>query len=130
MKLKYIGLLFIGLIVAILYFYFSPNTSFFPRCPLYSTTGIYCPGCGSQRAMHSFLHLDFKGVLKYNVLFFFGVIVFIYHLVVNILNNYYGKNIKNVLYHKKAPILILILIIIFWILRNIPVYPFTLLAPH
>ena len=58
LKLKYIGFLSIGLIVVTLYFFINPSTAFFPKCPIYSTTGIYCPGCGSQRALHDFLHLD------------------------------------------------------------------------
>jgi len=28
----------------------------FPRCPLNLLTGLYCPGCGSQRATHALLH--------------------------------------------------------------------------
>ncbi|PHR69378.1 MAG: hypothetical protein COA67_10410 [Lutibacter sp.] len=130
MKFKTIGLLFVGMMIAILYFYFNPSVTFFPKCPLYTTTGIYCPGCGSQRAFHDLLHLDFKGVIGHNLLFLFGLSILIYHLTVNFLNTFYNKGIKNILYHKKAPILILVLIIIFWILRNIPLYPFTLLAPN
>ncbi len=129
MKLKYLGLLFVGMTIAILYFYFNPNTAFFPRCPLYTTTGIYCPGCGSQRAFHDLLHLDFKGVIGHNLLFLFGFTILIYHLIIYVLNTFYKKRIKNILYYKKAPIFILVLVIIFWILRNIPLYPFTLLAP-
>ena len=28
----------------------------FPRCPFLLLTGLYCPGCGSQRAVHALLH--------------------------------------------------------------------------
>src|SRR5689334_3156810 len=31
----------------------------FPPCPLHYLTGLYCPGCGSLRAMHALLHGDF-----------------------------------------------------------------------
>jgi hypothetical protein len=130
MKLKYIGLLSVGLILAILYFFINPSSSFLPKCPLYTTTGIYCPGCGSQRAFHDLLHLDFKGVLNQNILFLLGVLLLIYYLVVTISNHFFNKNIKNFLQHKKTQIIILVLIIIFWILRNISTYPFTLLTPE
>lgn len=130
MKLKTIGLLCVGMIVAILYFYFNPNTTFFPKCPLYSFTGIYCPGCGSQRAFYSLLHFDFKGVISQNILFLLSALLLFYYLIINVLNTFFNKNIKNFLQHKKAPIVLLVLVILFWIFRNIPTYPFALLAPE
>ena len=30
------------------------------QCPLYQLTGIKCPLCGGQRAVHELLHLDIK----------------------------------------------------------------------
>src|SRR5215469_5193653 len=35
---------------------FDPATSgFFPPCPFHYLTGLYCPGCGSLRAIHQLL---------------------------------------------------------------------------
>jgi len=130
MKLNYLGLLFVGMILAILYFYFNPSTTFFPKCPLYTTTGIYCPGCGSQRALHNLLHFNFKEIIQYNMLFLAGIILGVYHYSIFAINFFFSKNFKSILSHKKAPIVLFLLVIIFWILRNIPVYPFTLLAPN
>jgi len=131
MKLKYFGFLFLGLSLALLYFYIKPsNVNFLPKCPLYVTTGIYCPGCGSQRATHELLHFHFLGVLRQNALYVLGLLFLAYHLIINILNSLFKKNIYNYVYHPKTPYIILIIIIVFWILRNIPYYPFTLLAPY
>ena len=129
MSLKNIGLLCLGLILILLYFYINPSTAFFPRCPIYATTSFYCPGCGSQRALHDFLHLNIKGVLGHNILFLFGILILIYDITIKILNRYFHKSINNLLNHKRTPIIILIVIILFWIVRNISIYPFTLLAP-
>ena len=30
----------------------------YPTCPLYALTGLYCPGCGSLRSMHSLANAD------------------------------------------------------------------------
>lgn len=30
----------------------------YPSCPLLATTGLYCPGCGSLRAVHALAHGD------------------------------------------------------------------------
>ena len=131
MKLKYIGMLVLGIVLAFLFFYVNPsNVNFFPKCPLYATTGIYCPGCGSQRATHQLLHLNILGVLQQNILYLFGVLLIAYHLIVTSLNLFFKKHIYNYIYHPKTPIIILIIVIVFWILRNIPYYPFTLLAPN
>lgn len=53
------------------YVYYSFNPSlyaFFPPCPFRTLTGLPCPGCGSQRAIHCLLHLDVVGAFRQNAL--------------------------------------------------------------
>lgn len=122
-------LIFFG-ILALFYFIINPSeVNFMPRCPLYSTTGVYCPGCGSQRALHDFLHLDLTGVIRHNVLFLLGILVLLYHFFVESMQAFTKKKVTNVLYHPKTPFIFLVIILIYWVLRNLPYYPFTLLAP-
>jgi hypothetical protein len=131
MKIKYLGILFLAAGIVFLYYNLNPSdVNFFPKCPLYVTTGIYCPGCGSQRATHQLLQFNLLGVLQQNILYFAGIILIAYHVIVTSLNLYVKKNIYNYLYHPKTPIIILIIVIIYWILRNIPYYPFNILAPN
>ncbi|MFV0289827.1 MAG: DUF2752 domain-containing protein [Mangrovibacterium sp.] len=60
-----LGLL-IGLII---FFRYNPeDNSFFPRCIFLTLTGFQCPGCGSQRAVHSLLHLQFADAWAFNPL--------------------------------------------------------------
>lgn len=40
----------------------------YPTCPTLAVTGLYCPGCGSLRALHELAHLDLVGVLDMNPL--------------------------------------------------------------
>ena len=40
----------------------------FPPCPLYAATGLYCPGCGSTRAVHHLLHGHLAAAFGYNPL--------------------------------------------------------------
>lgn len=55
--------------LAVAYYFFDPSqTAAFPKCPFFVATGLKCPGCGSQRALHSLLHLDIIGAAKYNAL--------------------------------------------------------------
>ncbi len=131
MKLKHLGMLVLGIGVAFLYFFINPSeVDFLPKCPLYVTTGVYCPGCGSQRATHQLLQLNILGVLQQNVLYFLGILILGYHFIVTSLNSILKKNFYNYIYHPKTPLILLVLIIFYWILRNIPYYPFNILAPN
>jgi hypothetical protein len=53
---------------AVLYTFPPSQYSFYPRCPIYGTTHLLCPGCGATRAFHELLHLNLKGALHYNAL--------------------------------------------------------------
>lgn len=55
--------------MAVVYRFPPTDYSFYPRCPIYLTTHLLCPGCGSTRALHALLHLDIQGALHYNALF-------------------------------------------------------------
>lgn len=62
------------IIVGFIYFFFNPaDNSIFPKCPFYLLTGLKCPGCGSQRAIHSLLHMDLVISFKYNALLIFSL---------------------------------------------------------
>jgi len=43
---------------------------FWPKCPVYAVTGIYCPGCGGLRATWDILHGNLAGALSQNALIF------------------------------------------------------------
>ena len=43
-------------VMALLYFCNPAECNFFPRCPFFVLTGFKCPGCGTLRAFHLFLH--------------------------------------------------------------------------
>ena len=130
MKLKKIGLLVFTVAMAFLYFYEMSTGNYSQiKCLLYSNTGIYCPGCGSQRATHELLHFNFLGMFHQNLLYVLGLVILGYHLLITSINFIFKKNIYNFVFHPKTPLVLLLLIVLFWILRNIPVYPFNLLAP-
>ena len=112
------------------YFLFNPSEySFFPKCPFHSITGLYCPGCGSQRAIHEILHLNILEGLKHNFLIIILIFILGYPFVLNLLTKAYNKNFNNILHNPKTTYTILVLVILYWILRNIDIYPFTILSP-
>lgn len=54
-------------VLAVAYYYFDPvEVRWMPRCLWKVTTGTDCPGCGSQRMVHSLMHGDFVGAWRAN----------------------------------------------------------------
>lgn len=56
-----------GLLAGAAYLTFAPQAVWW-KCPIYATTGIYCPGCGGQRWAHALLQGDFAAAWHYNQL--------------------------------------------------------------
>jgi hypothetical protein len=40
--------------------------TFFPHCAFHDLTGLQCPGCGTTRALHAFLHGHIAAAFHYN----------------------------------------------------------------
>ena len=126
----YSGLAVILILLLSLYLNFSPKEfNFFPKCMFHSLTGLHCPGCGSQRAIHAILNGQIIEGLKYNLLIILAIFVLSYQIVQQIIVYFYPEKNNNILYKSATPWVIFIIIILFWILRNIPFAPFTFLAP-
>ena len=124
------GLLLAIPLVAVLFYFLDPvENILFPRCIFHSLTGYYCPGCGSQRAIHGLLHLNMKEVANHNFLFIPALLAIGYHFIHIPANKKFGFNLPNVFYMRVTPWIILWIVITFWILRNINWYPLNLLAP-
>jgi len=90
-------------------------------CP-FRLIGLWCPGCGGTRMIRSIFALDFYQAFRYNPLLF---ILLICSIIFGI--------IELILYIKKKPLIrpstkfwvfILVLLIIYMILRNIPAFSY------
>lgn len=125
-----IGIVVVLISVLSLYFFIDPSrTSFFPKCPFFNFTGLYCPGCGSQRAIHHFLQGNIITGIRHNYLILLLGLVLVYQAILFLLNKFGSKIYSNLLHKSKMTKTILALVIIFWVLRNIPIAPFSELAP-
>jgi len=102
--------------------------AWYPPCPFHATTGLYCPGCGSARVLHALAHGDFRAACGNNI---FIVVLAPFLLA------WAAISLWRALRHNQPPLraplgaarILLIAIVAFWIARNLPWWPFTLLAP-
>ena len=57
-------------IAALVLYRFPPQRyGFYPACPAYRYLHLFCPGCGSTRALSALLHGSFALAVHYNPLF-------------------------------------------------------------
>lgn len=107
----------------------GPHASWFPGCLFHRLTGLDCPSCGMTRAAHAVLHGRFGEAMRYNPL---GMVV------VPVLGVFVGMRIPAWLRGDTQSLgfrvsaggvwWILGVVLGYWVLRNIRVWPFTLLA--
>ncbi|OQA31529.1 MAG: hypothetical protein BWY57_02325 [Betaproteobacteria bacterium ADurb.Bin341] len=100
---------------------------FFPPCMFHQLTGLHCPGCGATRALYALLHLDLARALHMNALF---ILVGLPVLAILGLEMMQEKLYVSARAHKWMAYGYLILAVLFTIARNIPLPPFSLLAPY
>ena len=117
--------------VFFIYFRFNPSEhSFFLPCPLQYATGIHCPGCGSQRAIHQLLHGDIITAFWINPLLVLTLPILFYAFGLKAYNFIFDTQHRVGFFYSKYFIYgYFSIAIIFWILRNLPWPPFDLLSP-
>ena len=97
---------------------FDPQTSaLFPPCPFYASTGLDCPGCGSLRTLHHLLNGDLRGALAFNPL---AVVALPFWIAMAARPRWFTR--PWVAWVSFA------ILVVYGVVRNIPVWPFTWLA--
>lgn len=123
-------LLFAGLCVLLYSIDFSAGGRFLP-CLLFFLTGLYCPGCGSARAANRLLHLDFTGALAANpmaALLLPLILLYLLALLYSFLRH--GRDRVTPLLPQKPLWFVFGLLLLFGVVRNLPLPLFDLLRPH
>ncbi len=106
----------------ILYSRFNPEDSiFFPRCIFLTLTGLQCPGCGSQRAIHQLLNGNIGAAFRYNAIVVLAIPYISLWAIFSLIEDkyLYARKLKQKLYHGTAVYIVLIIIVSFGIIRNI-----------
>jgi len=100
-----------------------------PDCPLYTLTGLACPGCGLTRGFHALFHGDVLTALDFNALIPVWIVVFGYVWISLVLLAVRGKGLPTWLARPKFLGGAMIVLMTFGVLRNIPAWPFSILFP-
>lgn len=105
--------------------------SWYPKCTLYQMTGLHCPGCGAGRALHFLLNGHVLTAARLNLFALIALPVIGVVAARAAIRWALGRPSPD-----RKPLqafwiwLLFVAIMLFWVLRNIPVEPFTFLAPY
>lgn len=114
-----------------LYLYFMGPGNIPLVCVFHEVTGLYCPGCGAGRACYSILHGQFLEAFCYNPLMTVLLPLIGLYIAARMVDwivtggNHIDRKIN-----VKFLTWVLVIVVVYGVLRNIPVFPFTLLAPE
>jgi hypothetical protein len=101
----------------------------YPTCPFYAITGLYCPGCGTLRLVHQLLTGHPGAALGLNPLFMVIAPFLLYAYLRWAAERVAGVRLPAIKAPPWAIRLVPVLFIVFGVVRNIPIAPFTALAP-
>jgi hypothetical protein len=103
---------------------------YYPGCMFRKWTGLNCPGCGMTRASYAVLHGDLATAFAMNPL---GMVVLPLALVGIALELAGWVRGRPPSYRlslgTRGTWALVVLVFVYWIARNLPWWPFTLLAP-
>lgn len=115
-----------GIFLGLLAFFYRidpESTWWIPKCPFYHLTGLQCPACGTQRAIHHLLHFHLREAAAFNPFLFVSMP---YLAALAWVEGFgLGKTnscLRTFCYNKWTIYLYLAFIILWWIGRNL-LYP-------
>jgi hypothetical protein len=92
---------------------------FYPVCPSYALTGLYCPGCGTLRALHDLWHLDLAGAWSMNPLAVLALPFLVASWLAWARRAVTGAP-RRWISPPWVPRALLLVVLAFWVLRNVP----------
>ena len=96
-----------------------------PVCPTKALLGIDCPGCGSLRMLYSLLHGNLMGAARFNALGLVAVVLLVWTYLVWTYGRMTGRRIRSWQHQRWAAMVALSLVVIWFMVRNIPFAPFS-----
>jgi len=105
--------------VVVLYFK-DPAQGGFPICIFHKLTGLDCPGCGTQRALHQLFHGNFAAAWRFNALAIALLPMGVWLMARELIWLMSGKRLPGVVTRPSVGWTLLAVVIVFGVLRNVP----------
>ncbi|WP_082084024.1 DUF2752 domain-containing protein [Gordonia sihwensis] len=104
----------------------DPTTpgGYLPPCPTRLMLHIDCPGCGSTRALYCLLHGDIPAALHYNAVGVLAFVLIAAAFVSYTIGLWKGRRIRSWQHWRYAPVVTLVVVAAWFVVRNIPIAPF------
>lgn len=102
-----------------LYYCLDPtNAPLAPKCGFKLLTGWDCPACGSQRALHSLLHGEWRRAIGYNPFMLISVPYFLAVAYTTFFRHAQAQRLRSIVQHKWVVLTFFWMVVAWWILRN------------
>lgn len=110
----------IPIFIGIIYYYISPTEAeWMPKCIFKALTGWDCPACGNQRALHAFLHGNFGEAFRYNPFAIISIPYLILLAYTTFSSSRLAVKMRDIVQHRVVVFAYLVLLVLWWICRNI-----------
>lgn len=124
-----VSAIFAALALGVLFFFDPSRYAFYPACPFHELTGLNCPGCGSLRAVHQLIHGHLAAAFRLNPFLGIALPVMLLAMAKNAIQQLRGAAEERKAVSPFWIWLLLAALILFTVLRNLPLAPFIWLAP-
>ncbi len=107
----------------------DPTTpgGFLPVCPTKALLGVDCPGCGALRMLYALMHGDFAAALRFNALAVVALGLLAVAYATWTYGRATGRQVRGWQHHRWAAAVTLVLVSLWFVVRNLPFAPFTAL---
>jgi hypothetical protein len=100
-----------------------------PTCFFRQWTGLLCPGCGVTRAMRALASGSLLAAIDYNPLAVVALPFVMYEMVVQTSRAFGGPRMRSAFDGVRVPIIAAAVVIAYFVVRNLPFWPFVVLRP-
>ncbi len=102
------------------------HAALLPPCPLHALTGFFCPGCGTTRALYLLVHGHPLAAFGENAISVLLLPFLLYELGATLTHRWRPLSPR---FAPRTLWIFLAIVLVFAVLRNLPFFPFSMLAP-